>query len=255
MQDDAVRCDDVTLARGGREILTGVSFSIPQGAFVGLFGPNGAGKTTLLRALLGLETLAHGHITVLGATPRASIGQIGYMPQSRSANGASLTGWDLLASGMSGTRWGIPRLTREDRLAIQEALDAVDATPLATRRLGSLSGGERQRLLIAQALIGWPSLLLLDEPLASLDPVRMRDVAERLGQIARQRGMTVICSAHDVNALMGVMDSVLYVARGRARLGRVDEVMTTESLSALYGAPVEVCRAPSGRLLVSADAF
>lgn len=255
MEDDAVRCDDVTLARGGRAILTDVSFSIPQGAFVGLFGPNGAGKTTLLRALLGLEALVHGNITVMGATPRASIGQIGYMPQSRSANGASLTGWDLLASGVSGTRWGIPRLTCEDRLAIQEALDAVDATPLATRWLGSLSGGERQRLLIAQALIGWPSLLLLDEPLASLDPVRMRDVAERLGQIARQRGMTVICSAHDVNALMGVMDSVLYVARGRARLGRVDEVMTTESLSALYGAPVEVCRAPSGRLLVSADAF
>lgn len=255
MQDDAVRCEDVTLARGGREILTDVSFSIPQGAFVGLFGPNGAGKTTLLRALLGLEDLTHGHITVLGDVPRARIAQIGYMPQSRSANGASLTGWDLLASGMSGTRWGIPRLTGEDRRAIQEALDAVDATPLAARRLGSLSGGERQRLLIAQALIGWPALLLLDEPLASLDPVRMRDVAERLGQIARQRGMTVICSAHDVNALMGVMDSVLYVARGRARLGRVDEVMTTESLSALYGAPVEVCRAPSGRLLVSADAF
>lgn len=140
MEDDAVRCDDVTLARGGRAILTDVSFSIPQGAFVGLFGPNGAGKTTLLRALLGLEALVHGNITVMGATPRASIGQIGYMPQSRSANGASLTGWDLLASGVSGTRWGIPRLTCEDRLAIQEALDAVDdasghaAAWLAVRR-------------------------------------------------------------------------------------------------------------------------
>ncbi|NHN88411.1 metal ABC transporter ATP-binding protein [Acetobacter conturbans] len=255
MAEPAVTCENVMLSRGERDILSGVSLSVPEGCFVGLFGPNGGGKTTLLRALLGLQPVARGRITVLGDAPGACSAQIGYMPQSRGGNGASLTGWDLLGSGMSGNRWGIPWRSRADTLAIREALDAVDATALADRRLGALSGGERQRLLIAQALIGWPRLLLLDEPLASLDPVRMRDVAERLGRIAKQRGMTVICSAHDINALMGVMDSVLYVARGQARLGTVDEVMTTEGLSALYGAPVEVCRAPSGRLLVSADAL
>lgn len=255
MQAEAISCENVTVVRNGKPVLSDLSLSIPTGQFVGLFGPNGAGKTTFLRALMGLLPLQQGQIRVLGQSPGADMSDIGYMPQNRSANGASLTGWDLLASGMSGNRWGLPWFSRADRLAIQEALDSVDASDLATRRLGELSGGERQRLLIAQALIGSPRLLLLDEPLASLDPVRMRDIAERLSALVKQRGMTVLCSAHDINALMGVMDSVMYVARGHARLGSVDEVMTTEALSALYGAPVEVCRTPSGRLLVSADAL
>lgn len=253
MRTEAIRCEHVTVERSGKTVLADMSLSIPAGQFVGLFGPNGAGKTTFLRTLMGLLPLQQGHLSVLGQPPGARTADIGYMPQNRNANGASLTGWDLLASGMSGNRWGLPWLSRGDRLSIQEALDIADATDLAARRLGELSGGERQRLLIAQALIGSPRLLLLDEPLASLDPVRMRDIAERLGALVKQRGMTVLCSAHDINALMGVMDSVLYVARGRARLGNVDEVMTTDTLSALYGAPVEVCRTPSGRLLVSAD--
>lgn len=255
MQVEAICCEDVTVARNGKAVLSGLSLSIPAGQFVGLFGPNGAGKTTFLRALMGLLPLQKGRISVLGQSPGKDVNDIGYMPQNRSANGASLTGWDLLVSGISGSRWGLPRLSRADRLVIQEALDSVAASDLASRRLGELSGGERQRLLIAQALIGCPRLLLLDEPLASLDPVRMRDIAERLGTLVKQRGMTVLCSAHDINALMGVMNSVMYVARGHARLGSVDQVMTTETLSALYGAPVEVCRTPSGRLLVSTDAL
>lgn len=249
----AVVCDSLTIPRGARTVLSHVSLTVERGCFVGLFGPNGAGKTTFLRALLGLVPVSEGALRVLGDLPGRRRRDIGYMPQSRGETGASLTGWDLLASGMSGTRWGVPVLSPADRAAIEEALDAMDATSLAARRLGEMSGGERQRLLVAQALIGYPPLLLLDEPLASLDPVRMREAAARLGAIARRRGMTVICSAHDINALMGVMDSVLYVARGQARLGHVDEVMTGDCLSALYDAPVEVCRSPSGRLLISAD--
>lgn len=249
----AIACEGVTLERDGRTVLADVSLTIPQGCFVGLFGANGSGKTTFLRALLGLLPPTQGRITVMGQPPAQAACHVGYMPQVRTPAGASLTGYDLLGSGIRGDRWGLPWLRASDRTAIEEALEAVDATAFAARRLGELSGGERQRLLIAQALIGNPRLLLLDEPLASLDPVRMRDVAERIGAIARARGMTVICSAHDLNALTGVMDSVLYVARGHARLGPVDEVVTSASLSALYGAPVEVCRSPSGRILVAAD--
>ncbi|GBR03741.1 metal ABC transporter ATP-binding protein [Acetobacter oeni] len=249
----AVSCHDVTLAIGGRTVLSDVCLSVEAGSFVGLFGPNGAGKTTFLRALLGLVPVLSGEMTLFGASVTRGNRGVGYMPQSRTPNGGMLTGRDLLASGLSGEKWGLPRVSREGSAEVEAALEAVDAASLGGRRLGSLSGGERQRLLIAQTLLGSPRLLLLDEPLASLDPVRMREVALLLREVARKRGMTVICSAHDISPLMGVMDTVLCLVRGRARIGPVDEVVTGPVLSELYGAQVEVCHAPSGRVLVSAD--
>lgn len=249
----AVCCRGVTLEVGGHAILSDISLTVEAGSFVGLFGPNGAGKTTFLRALLGLVQVESGDITLFGDAVTRGSRSIGYMPQSRTPNGATLTGRDLLASGFDGGKWGVPWVSRAGYAEIEAVLEAVDAVSLADRRLGSLSGGERQRLLIAQALLGSPRLLLLDEPLASLDPARMREMALLLRDVARKREMTVICSAHDINPLMGVMDTVLCLAGGRARIGPVDEVVTSEVLSALYGAPVEVCHAPSGRVLVSAD--
>ncbi len=252
-RESAVSCHDVTLRLGNRTVLSDLSLSVGAGSFVGLFGPNGAGKTTFLRALLGLVRPVSGDITLFGQPVARGNPAIGYMPQSRTPNGAMLTGRDLLASGLSGAKWGLPWVSRGGMAEIDAALEAVDAVALGRRRLGALSGGERQRLLIAQALLGSPRLLLLDEPLASLDPARMREVALLLRNVARRRGMTVICSAHDINPLIGVMDTVLCLARGRARIGPVDEIVTEPVLSELYGVPVEVCHAPSGRVLVSAD--
>ncbi|GBR06042.1 Mn2+/Zn2+ transporter ATP-binding protein [Gluconacetobacter liquefaciens NRIC 0522] len=106
--------------------------------------------------------------------------------------------------------------------------------------------------MLAQALLGRPRLLLLDEPLASLDPHRAREVVALVDRIRRQLGIAVLFSTHDLNPLLGVMDRVLYVGRGAARLGTVDEVVTGPVLSALYGVPVEVIRA-NGRIFVVAD--
>jgi zinc/manganese transport system ATP-binding protein len=156
-----------------------------------------------------------------------------------------------VASAWRGERWGLPLLGADGRRAVAEALATVEAEALARRPLGRLSGGEVQRLLLAQALLGDPKLLLLDEPLISLDPRYQQAVVNLIKRIQVARGMTVLFTAHEINPLLPAMDRVLYLGQGRAALGRVDEVMTGPVLSRLYGAPIDVLRA-NGRIIVVA---
>ena len=174
----SVTFDDVTLVLGGRTILSSVSFAIEAGEFIGLLGPNGAGKTTLLRAILGLVRPRSGAVGVLGRPAVRGNRAVGYMPQVRGSTDLRWTGWDFVAGAAGGHRWGLPRLDRAARDEGAGALDIVGATELARRPLSDLSGGERQRLLLSQALLGRPSLLLLDEPLISLDPTHQRGVVD-----------------------------------------------------------------------------
>ncbi|MCP1230948.1 metal ABC transporter ATP-binding protein [Acetobacter indonesiensis] len=248
----ALEVDHVTLARGGQVVLQDITFAIPKGSFVGVLGANGAGKTTLFRGLLGLEPSHTGALRVNGIPVHRGNPAIGYMPQMRKLVGGQLSGWSMVAAARRGQKWGLPWCGRTGRAAVKAALEAVDAVDLARKPVGTLSGGQRQRLLLAQTLLDDPSLLLLDEPLASLDPARMRETALRIHTLAQTRGMTVLMSAHDINPLLGLMDHVLYLARGKALLGTVDDVITTQALTALYGAPVDVVRA-GGRVFVVAE--
>ncbi|MGH7043575.1 MAG: ATP-binding cassette domain-containing protein, partial [Acetobacteraceae bacterium] len=159
----AVRFERVSLAIGARTVLRDVSFAIAEAEFVGVLGPNGAGKTTLMRAILGLLAPRAGAIVVLGRPAVRGNPVLGYMPQARHELGLHLRGWDFVAAA-GAARWGPPWRGREERAAVDRALDLVDARALARRPLATLSGGERQRLLLAQALLGEPRLLLLDEP-------------------------------------------------------------------------------------------
>ncbi|KDE19570.1 iron transporter [Acetobacter aceti 1023] len=252
MSSAAVQVSGVTLLRQQRPVLDNISFTIPAGSFVGVLGGNGAGKTTLFRTLLGLEKPSAGQIWIEGQPTQKGRMSIGYMPQVRGMVAAQLSGWSMVAAAQQGWKWGLPFYNEKARADIDAALAAVDAQDLASCPVGSLSGGERQRLMLAQALLDNPRILLLDEPLASLDPARMRETAERIYALAQARGMTVLMSTHDINPLMGLMDHVLYMAHGKAVLGRVEDVMTTQTLSAFYGAPVEVVRA-GNRLFVVAE--
>ena len=140
-------------------------------------------------------------------------------------------------------------LFRSERDEVAWALETVGAADLARRPLSVLSGGERQRLLISQALLGRPRLLLLDEPLMSLDPKRQQGVVDLVKRLQADLGIAVIFSAHELNPLLAAMDRVLYLGSGRAMLGTVEEVVTGPVLSRLYGAPIEVLRV-GGRLFV-----
>ena len=247
---NAVEFSAVTLALGGRPVLAGIDLAIGAREFIGVLGPNGAGKTTLLRAILGLVPPSAGSIQVLGRPAARGNPAVGYMPQLRAAaGGPRLSGREFVACVVEGHRFGLPIPGRAARLEVERALDRVGARELARRPLAELSGGERQRLLLAQALIGRPRLLLLDEPLVSLDPRHQREVVELVRSLQAELAITVLFSAHELNPLLGALDRVLYLGNRQAALGTVEEVITGKVLSRLYGAEIEVVRL-GGRIFV-----
>jgi zinc/manganese transport system ATP-binding protein len=246
----AIELAGVTLAFGSRTVLANIDLAIGDNEFIGVLGANGSGKTTLMRAMLGLLPPRSGTIHVLGKPVTRGNPYIGYMPQTRGAlDQLRLSGWDFVASGISGHRWGLPLLSRASRTEVEWALDKVHATGLAHRPLAETSGGERQRLLLAQALLGHPHLLLLDEPLISLDPHHQRSVVELTRSLQQELGISVLFSAHELNPLLGALDRVLYLGQGNAALGTVDEVITGPVLSRLYGSEIEVVHL-NGRIFV-----
>jgi len=247
---NAIELRDVRLALGGRSILDGVSLDIAACEFVGVLGPNGAGKTTLMRAILGLVPPSRGSIHVLGRPAARGNPAIGYLPQVRGAvANMRLSSWDFVASAVDGHRLGLPILGRAGRMEVDRVLDLVGARDLARRPLAETSGGEQQRLLLAQTLIGHPRLLLLDEPLISLDPHHQRAVVELAKSLQTELGIAVLFSAHELNPLLHALDRVLYLGSGQAALGTVDDVITGPVLSRLYGSQIDVVRL-HGRIFV-----
>ena len=239
-----------TLRFGQRALWEGLDIDVAPGEFLAVLGPNGAGKTSLLRILLGLAEPTSGAVTVLGGPPRRGRARIGYVPQQRAFDQTlPLRGRDLVRLGMDGARWGPRRLT-PDRLArVQAALTDVHAEGYADAPIGLLSGGEQQRLRIAQALVSDPALLLCDEPLLSLDLHHQRTVMDLLDLRRRERDTAVVFVTHEINPILHVVDRVLYLAPDSWAVGTPDEVLTTESLSALYRTQVDVLRV-RGRIVV-----
>src|SRR5437763_16096401 len=251
----AIVVDGGAVRLGGRTVWSGVDVTVERGEFVSVLGPNGVGKSTLVRALLGLQRLSAGSVRVLGRAPEEARRRIGYLPQRRSfERSLRVRGVDVVRLGADGTRWGIPigRGARHEdtRRRIEQVIDQVGARPFADRPIGEVSGGEQQRLLIAQALVQGPAMLLLDEPLDSLDLPNQGAVAALVAGLCREQGITVVLVAHDVNPILPYLDRVVYLGRGGAVSGTPDEVITSETLGALYGTPIEVLRTSDGRLVV-----
>jgi len=248
-----VSARDLAAAYGRTPVWSGATFDVAPGEFVGVLGPNGAGKSTLLRMVLGLLKPAAGSLTVLGAPPRRGNRAIGYVPQRRPIDPEMrLAGVELVRLGVHGHRWGVGVPSRRPAVdaAVDDAIAAVSAEGFAGHAVGTLSGGELQRLMLAQAIVSDPRLLLLDEPLASLDVRNQVGVAGLVSALAKARQIGVLLIAHDVNPLLPVLDRVMYVARGKVTVGPPSEVITAEHLSALYDAHVEVLRDSRGRIFV-----
>lgn len=243
-----LRAQGVSVRLGGAPVLDDVDLDVPPGAIVGLIGANGAGKTTLLRVLLGILRPDAGRVE----RPDRRAG-IGYVPQKISLDPhAPLRARDVVMLGLDGARLGIPLARGRLRGAVDDALARVGATEFADARVGRLSGGQQQRVLLAHAIVRRPALLLLDEPLASLDPVSARDVVVLLDELRRDSGVAIVVTAHDLTLLLPVLDRVAYLAGGRAAVGTPAQVVRDDVLSALYHRPMRVIEA-AGRTFVVAD--
>lgn len=243
--------DDVSVVRDGRLVWSEGTFEVPAGGITAVIGSNGSGKTTLLQVVLGLVPVASGTVEVLGrpAGEATSVAEIGYVPQHYAAIPANaIRAGDAVMLGLIGNRWGFGSPSADERHRVVEALDAVGAAPFSHRRLSQLSGGQRQRVAIAEALVGRPKLLILDEPLSALDLRNQREIVTLLARVRDQFGVTILVVAHDLNPLLGVLDSAIYLLDGHAHFDTMDEVVNEDLLSHLYGTSIQVVHTPQGDL-------
>lgn len=245
----AIVLRDATVVRGRRKIWSDGTLAVPTGSLVGVIGPNGSGKTTLLQVVLGLLPLAAGSVEVLGGHPSRGDRRIGYVPQNYTAAiGDAVRCVDLVTLGLAGARYGLGRLHAGERDRVAAALADVGATDFAGRRMSELSGGQQQRVAVASALVSDPQLLLLDEPLANLDVRNSAEIVTLLGRLRRDRGVTVVVVAHDLNPLLAELTGALYLLDGHPHYDEIGAVVDTELLSHLYGAPIKVVRTAQGDL-------
>ncbi|MDY0307344.1 MAG: metal ABC transporter ATP-binding protein [Desulfovibrio aminophilus] len=231
----AIELRGISFSYDGSPVLENVDLSVPEGDFLVLLGPNGGGKSTLLKLVLGLLAPASGSISVLGLPPGQAGARIGYLPQYTQISRAfPITVLDavtlgLVRPGLNGVRGLLPR--REDRRKALLALERVGLTDQAGRQISALSGGQKQRALIARALVDQPSLLLLDEPTASVDPRARDDLFRLLLQL--NRDMTIVMVSHDVSVLTRGVKSVACV--NRALHSHAAPALTPEMLRMTYG--------------------
>jgi len=251
MHRGIITASNVVVGYGDKIVWRDASFAIGQGEFVAVIGPNGAGKTTLFRLLLGLQQPISGTIEIFNARPRRGNPRIGYVPQRHLIDSETkIECLELVRLAVSGTRWGLNPFSHDDRKTALNTLQAVGAAELAHRSLGALSGGELQRIFLAEALVGNPDILLLDEPLSNLDIRRGQELVQLVNNIVRSRNVTAFLVAHDINPLLPFLDNVIYIANGKVATGKPKEVLTSESLTALYGVHVEVMRDSKGNVAI-----
>lgn len=251
MPNPAVLLEGAGVSLGGRFVWRQASLEIAGGEFVAILGPNGAGKSTLLKALLGVVPLHEGSAQVFGRPVRVGSDQVGYLPQRRRFDpDLRIRASDLVRLGLDGDRFGLPLPSRSMDARVREMIELVGGGAYADRPIGELSGGEQQRILIAQALVTGARMLMLDEPLESLDLTNQQAISELIRSICKTRGVTVLLVAHDINPILPFVDRVVYLAGGHVLCGRPEEVIRTETLTQLYGAPVEVLRTADGRVVV-----
>lgn len=241
-----VSFDRATLGYGRNVILSDLTFSIPEGDFLGIVGPNGAGKTTILRAIL--KTLR----PLAGTVVHAPNLRYGYVPQRDQVDyNFPLKVVDVVLMGRY-DRIGLGRRpSSTDRNLACAALDHVGIESLADHPLNALSGGQKQRTLIARALVGKPNVLILDEPTSGMDLVSTTQILGLVRELHERDRLTVLMVSHALNEVANYVERIALVMNGGFRLGTVDEIMSSRVLSDMYGIPVDVDSVNGHRIVVA----
>jgi ABC-type Mn2+/Zn2+ transport system ATPase subunit len=237
--------EGVELGYGRPLVLKDLDFDIEEGEVLGLVGPNGGGKTTVLRAVLGVLQPLNGRVH----RHRPEI-RFGYVPQRSRLDGRwPLRTLDVVLMGLYREAGLVRRPSRRHREEATALLEYVALGPEAEREFSTLSGGQQQRALLARALITRPDVLVLDEPFAGLDVAGTAQLLRIVGELHRERGLTVLMASHDLNTVANHVERVALVLSGAFRVGRSEEVLTSEGLTGLYGVSIDVERV-GGRVAI-----
>ncbi|HSB51335.1 MAG TPA: metal ABC transporter ATP-binding protein [Dissulfurispiraceae bacterium] len=239
MQVAVVSTEDLSFRYNGVEVLTGVTFGMVQGDYVGLVGPNGSGKTTLIRILLGLMRPGAGRVFLFGHHPLGfrEWERVGYVPQKLSSSNPwfPATVKEIVATGLLSRKLFPKRLRGEDSGAIDEALDAMDIRDLSGKRISELSGGQHQRVLVARALVSRPNLLILDEPTTALDPEARERFFGLLGKLNREEDVSILFITHDLGTIGNYATKLLYLDKRVVFYGSFDEFCRSASMTQYFG--------------------
>jgi ABC-type Mn2+/Zn2+ transport system ATPase subunit len=238
--------DHATLGYGRRAVLSDITFDIPAGDFLGLVGPNGAGKTTILRAILGTLTPQAGTVV------KAPGLRFGYVPQRDSVDyNFPLKVVDVVLMGRYDRIGLMRRPSKRDRELACAALEHVGIVDLADRQLNALSGGQKQRALIARALVGEPNVLVLDEPTNGMDLVSTTQILGLVRELHERDNLTVLMVSHALNEVANYVERIALVVERGFRIGTVAQIMNEETLTMMYGIPVDVDEMHGHRIVVA----
>ena len=250
----ALALDSVSVSLGGKTVVDNLDARVEEGEWVALIGPNGAGKTTALRAIASLVRYG-GKVRIFGddmsqLTRRQLARIVALVPQVPLIPG-DITVREYVLLGRTPYISYLGTEKRADQVAVDDALEHLDLTAFARRRLDTLSGGERQRVTLARALAQDAPILLLDEPTAALDVGRQQQVLELVDALRASRGLTVLSTMHDLTLAGQYADRLLLLDEGKlVAAGAATDVLTRALITEHYGAEVAVVDAPGSGFVV-----
>lgn len=249
----AISCDDVWVSYGDLNVLRGVSFNVPAGQGVVLLGANGCGKSTLMRSLNGLERLRSGTVLINGASltgaSKRDLRQIrrgmGYVFQQFNLVPQLSAFQNVLLGAMGRHRMGLMSClgvtaSNEDRSRAMASLERVGMADRAQHRPSELSGGQQQRVAIARMLMQSPTIVIADEPIASLDPKAGREVLDLLWQIVREEGLSMLCTLHQLDLAQEYADRIIGLKAGQVEIDAAIADTDAMQLNALYSGMTRV---------------
>ncbi len=232
----AIEVKNLSVSFEGNTALENIHLTVDQEDYLGIIGPNGGGKSTLLRSLLGLITPDSGTINILGHPVQENHQQVGYVPQHALFDRYfPIRVGEMVVMGRLGKRKG-RCYSRQDRRIAEQALQRVGMEHLRERQIGELSGGERQRVLVARALVTEPSILLLDEPTASVDPGFQVTFYELLAEL--NESMTIVLVSHDISAVSRYVKKLACL--NRRLYCSDDKEITAAMVEEMYHCPVDL---------------
>jgi zinc transport system ATP-binding protein len=220
-----ITCRDASFAYEGNIAVSGLNFEVHSGDYLCIVGENGSGKSTLIKGLLRLKAPQQGSV-LMGDGLRAN--EIGYLPQQTAAQkDFPASAHEVVLSGRLSARGILPFYSRTDKAAVEENLKRLDIWNLRNRCYRELSGGQQQRVLLARALCAARKVLLLDEPVAGLDPVVTQELYRLIEKINRETGETIIMVSHDIHGAVKYATHILHLKNRQVFFGKTEEYVNS----------------------------